>query len=50
MGSELGKCINCEEWTEVEEFEDGLLCRFCYEDLLAEAKELTEPENVKSEF
>jgi len=42
MGSELGRCVRCKEWTEVEEFDDGLLCNLCYEDLCSKAGELTE--------
>lgn len=49
MASEFGKCSRCEEWTDVEEFEGGLLCNFCYEDLCTKAGELTEPDFKETE-
>ena len=49
MGSEQGKCVRCEEQTEVEEFDNGLLCRFCYEDLCTKAGGLTEADQALKE-
>lgn len=47
MGSIHGQCSNCNEHTEVEEFEDGPLCRFCYEQVYKEDN--TSPPSSKKE-